>query len=137
MYKNIQLLLVMQSIISLTQAMHGPISDESVTMPKQLRTTESLINQEHNLVINIKQIAKHQKLDLKELCIECYHFKKVNGRLPIVSEAMLIAVNLKMQYVRQDEISQAIMRHLFDFDNYTQSLEGYQHADSILDYLDL
>jgi hypothetical protein len=139
MYKNLKLLLTTQTIIFAIQAMHSPIRANSENGPRLLVAPQNIQNQHHNLVIIVKQLAKNHKLDLKELCLECHHFKKMNGRLPLISEALTIAANLKKQYLRQDEISHDIMSHIFVDQENTQAprLEGYQHADSILDHLDI
>jgi hypothetical protein len=139
MYQSLKLIITASTLISSTQAMHSPIRANSENSQRQFVASQSIQNQHHNLVIVVKQLAKNQKIDLKELCIECHHFKKINGRLPLISEARHIAANLKKQYIRQDEISQAIMSHIFVDQDNTQSpsLEGYQHADSILDHLDI
>ena len=136
MYKKINVLLITQAIIFASQAMHSPISANSANGQRQITFTQSTCNQHHNLVIIVKRLANIHKIDLKELSVECHHFKKINGRLPIISEAVQIAANLKKQYIRQDEISQSIMNHLFMHqDNLQSSLELYEHAESIMDHL--
>jgi hypothetical protein len=137
MYIKINVLLFTQAIIFASQAMHSPISANSANEQRQIISTQNTRNQHHNLVIIVKQLANIHKVDLKELSVECHHFKKINGRLPAISEAVQIAANLKKQYIRQDEISQTIMSHIFvDQDNLqSPSLEGYQHAESIMDHL--
>lgn len=139
MYINLQLLLIIQSLITLTHAMYSPINADSENQQRQVTSSQIRHNPHYNLVIIVKQLAQSQKLELKELCHECYHFKKLNGRLPIITEATVIAANLKKQYIRQEEISNDIMSHLFsDNDNIqSPSLEGYHHADSIVDHLDI
>jgi hypothetical protein len=139
MYQSIKLIITATTLISLTQAMHSPIRANAENDQSQLVAPQNIQNQHHNLVIVVKQLAKKQKIDLKELCIECHLFKKMNGRLPLINEAVTIAANLKKQYIRQDEISQAIMSHIFVDQDDTQAprLEGYQHADSIVDHLDI
>jgi hypothetical protein len=139
MYIKINVLLITQTIIFSNQAMHSPISANSANEQRQIISTQNTRNQHHNLVIIVKQLAKNHKLDLKELCIECNHFKKINGRLPIIREAVQIATNLKKQYIRQEEISQSILSHIFVHQDDIQlpSLAGYMHANSIVDHLGL
>jgi hypothetical protein len=135
MYIKILLLTVTHLLITST---HAAIS-VNLANERQLITPQQISNQHYYLVKTIKMLAKKQELDLKELSLECYHFKKINGRLPIIREAVQIATNLKKQYIRQEEISQSIINHLFvpQDDIQLPSLAGYNHADSIVDHLGL
>jgi hypothetical protein len=127
----------MQSFIILTEAMHSPIRLTLENDQPQLSAPPIVRNQHYNLVIIVKQLASNHMLDLKELCTECHHFKKTYGRLPMISETVSIAINLKKQYIRQEEISHDIMSYLFIDNDTLQSpnLEGYHHADSIVEHL--
>jgi hypothetical protein len=137
MFINLKSIIIMQSLIILTEAMHSPIRLNLENDQRQILASPTVRNQHHNLVIIVKQLASNHMLDLKELCTECHHFKKTYGRLPMISEAVSIALNLKKQYTRQEEISNDIMSYLFiDNDNLqSPNLEVYHHADSIVDHL--
>ncbi len=138
MYIKILLLTVTNLLITATNAMNTYIG-VNLANERQLITPQHISNQHYYLVQTIKMLAKNQKLDLQELSLECYHFKKINGRLPIIRETVQIAANLKKQYIRQEEISKSIMNHLFLHQDKMQwpSLEGCDHADSIVGHLEL
>jgi hypothetical protein len=138
MYIKILLLTATHLLITSSNAMHAPIG-LNLANERQLITPQQISNQHYYIVTTIKMLAKNQKLDLKELTLECCHFKKTHGRLPIIGEAVQIAANLKKQYIRQEEISKSIMNLLFlhQDDMQLPSLEGYHHVDSIVKHLGL